>query len=260
VYCLRSTAHAARVALALIVAAAPAGAALGQESAPPPPPASGQHGAGAPSQPGPSSPTVGGASLSDFRTTLDHLDAVLLRLLAERFRTTKRIDDYRRRNGPAARDEAGEKLQLQKIRELAAPLGLDPEVVQRIFRTVVDAAAPERDARSTAGSRRSGAKADASEWSDLRASLENLDTALLRLLAERFRTTEKVGEFKRRQGLPARDEAREAAQLQRARTLAASVGLDPELAQRLYRIIFDAVVANHQRVREPSRGGRPGSP
>jgi chorismate mutase len=93
------------------------------------------------------------------------------------------------------------------------------------------------------------------QLSDLRTTLDNLDAALIRLLAERFRTTQKIGEYKRRHGLPARDEAREKLQLQRAREMASSAGLDPELAQRVFRVIFDAVVENHQRLlREKPRG------
>jgi chorismate mutase len=210
---------------------------------------------------------VGATGLLDFRTTLDNLDAVLLRLLAERSRTTRKVRDYRRRHHLPARDEAAEQLELQTARELARASGLDPELVQRLFNMLSDPVSSTDDAASSrrtggasdrartarTGTRLEGRKRRAPEL-DLQATLANLDAALVRLLAERFRTTQKVGEYKRQHGLPARDEARENAQLERARGLAASVGLDPEIAGRVFRLVFDAVVANHERLRKPPSG------
>ncbi|MFN3648947.1 MAG: chorismate mutase [Armatimonadota bacterium] len=252
--CLSPTVRASWLVIALSAVTLPGGIAQGQISVSPA--SDGDRSVAAPPSPAASD---GQPSLADFRATLDNLDAVLLRLLAEQSRAAKRLGEYRHRHGLPARDEAGEKLRLRKARDQAKPVGLDPEVVDNIFRTALEGALLRPGDRAPGTDRESAPKPAPSELSDLQASLENLDGALVRLLAERFRTTEKVGVFKSRQGLPARDEVREGAQLQRARLLANSVGLDPEVAQRVFRLIFDAVVANHQRLQEQSRDKGPAS-
>jgi chorismate mutase len=195
---------------------------------------------------------AGGTGLSDFRATLDNLDAVLLRLLAERSRVLRQMGDYRRKHHLPAHDESWDQRHAESLVELAGASGLDAELVRRLFQLLNDGINPGRDTPARRGTVREGAARKAPAVRELEASLDNLDTAVVRLLAERFRTTQKVGEYKRQNGLPARDEARESGQLERARGLAASVGLDPEVAQRVFRMIFDAVVANHERLRQPS--------
>ena len=53
----------------------------------------------------------------------------------------------------------------------------------------------------------------------LRASIDNMDAALVHLLAERFKITQQVGELKAAHGLPPADPAREAQQIERLRAL-----------------------------------------
>ena len=43
------------------------------------------------------------------------------------------------------------------------------------------------------------------ELLEMRHSIDNIDAALIHLLAERFKQTRKVGELKARQGLPPAD-------------------------------------------------------
>jgi chorismate mutase len=83
---------------------------------------------------------------------------------------------------------------------------------------------------------------------DLRKSLDNIDNALLYLLAERFRVTHKVGLYKKQHGLPPVDEAREAAQFARIDALAQQTGLDPAFAAKMLRLIIDQVVAEHKQI------------
>ncbi|MFQ3595085.1 MAG: chorismate mutase, partial [Sphingomonadaceae bacterium] len=45
---------------------------------------------------------------------------------------------------------------------------------------------------------------------DFRRSIDNIDAALVHLLAERFKITKRVGAFKAASGLPPADPAREA--------------------------------------------------
>ncbi|MEI5617091.1 chorismate mutase, partial [Streptomyces brasiliscabiei] len=47
----------------------------------------------------------------------------------------------------------------------------------------------------------------------LRGSIDNIDAALIHMLAERFRATQQVGVLKARHGMPASDPAREEQQI-----------------------------------------------
>ncbi|BFM48751.1 chorismate mutase [Marinomonas sp. THO17] len=80
---------------------------------------------------------------------------------------------------------------------------------------------------------------------DYRDSIDNIDNAILAMFAERFKVTNKVGQYKAEQGLPAKDETREAAQFERISGLAETYGLDPEFARDLLRTVIDKVVQNH---------------
>lgn len=81
---------------------------------------------------------------------------------------------------------------------------------------------------------------------EYRRSIDNIDAALVFLLAERFRITEKVGFYKKENGLPAEDSGREERQERRLSELAASAGLDPELAVQFFRQISSEVKRKHQ--------------
>jgi chorismate mutase len=83
-----------------------------------------------------------------------------------------------------------------------------------------------------------------------RDSIDNLDAALIYLISERFKLTQKVGEFKRDRSLPPADPAREERQIARLRALAQQSHLDPDFAERLLRFIIDEVIHNHERIRK----------
>ncbi len=78
-----------------------------------------------------------------------------------------------------------------------------------------------------------------------RSSIDNIDAALVYMLAERFKITQKVGAYKVKAGLPAADTGREAAQIDRLRTLAASAELDAEFTEKFLRFIIDEVIRHH---------------
>jgi chorismate mutase len=67
---------------------------------------------------------------------------------------------------------------------------------------------------------------------DLRASIDNIDAALVHLLAERFKITKAVGAHKKSVGLPPADPGREQEQIARLRELAEAAGLDPTFSDR----------------------------
>ena len=79
----------------------------------------------------------------------------------------------------------------------------------------------------------------------LRDSIDNIDAALVHLLAERFKFTQQVGELKARTGLPPADPSREAEQIARLRALAATAKLDPEFAEKFLNFIIKEVIRHH---------------
>lgn len=81
---------------------------------------------------------------------------------------------------------------------------------------------------------------------DFRESIDNIDAALVFLLAERFKVTQKVGAYKAAAGLAPADPGREAAQIARLRTLAAQARLDPEFSEKFLRFIIDEVIRHHE--------------
>jgi chorismate mutase len=83
------------------------------------------------------------------------------------------------------------------------------------------------------------------ELQRLRASIDNIDAALVHLLAERFKCTQRVGEFKATHGLPPADPAREAEQIKRLRDLAAAAKLDPDFAEKFLNFIVQEVIRHH---------------
>ncbi|HSG32988.1 MAG TPA: chorismate mutase [Sphingomonadaceae bacterium] len=78
-----------------------------------------------------------------------------------------------------------------------------------------------------------------------RKSIDNIDAALIHMLAERFRITQAVGEHKARVGLPASDPAREQHQIAKLRALAVEADLDPEFSEKFIRFVIDEVIRHH---------------
>lgn len=83
--------------------------------------------------------------------------------------------------------------------------------------------------------------------SSFRKSIDNIDAALIHMLAERFRITQAVGEHKAASGLPASDPAREQAQIARLRALAVEADLDPEFSEKFIRFVIDEVIRHHRK-------------
>ncbi|WP_295576197.1 chorismate mutase [uncultured Microbacterium sp.] len=80
---------------------------------------------------------------------------------------------------------------------------------------------------------------------DLRASIDNIDAALIFLLAERFRCTKQVGVLKAQHGMPASDPTREEQQIERLRRLSVDADLDPEFAQKWFSFVVAEVIRHH---------------
>ena len=81
-----------------------------------------------------------------------------------------------------------------------------------------------------------------------RQSIDNIDAAIVFMLAERFKTTQAVGRYKAEVGLPPADPGREARQVERLRGLAKQADLDPDFTEKFLRFIIDEVIRHHQRL------------
>ena len=101
--------------------------------------------------------------------------------------------------------------------------------------------APHTDERTTAGQ-------IPQELLEIRHSIDNIDAALVYLLAERFSHTQRVGRLKARHGLPAADPAREAVQIARLRSLAAGARLDPDFAEKFLQFLVEEVIRHHRAI------------
>lgn len=86
------------------------------------------------------------------------------------------------------------------------------------------------------------------ELDNFRKTIDNLDAALVHILAERFRCTQQVGKLKADYDLPASDKAREARQVARLRKLAEESDLDPVFAEKFLKFIVADVIRHHEQI------------
>ena len=86
------------------------------------------------------------------------------------------------------------------------------------------------------------------ELARLRASIDNIDAALIHILAERFKCTQAVGVYKATHGLPPADPARETQQIARLRALAQTAKLDPDFAEKFLNFIVSEVIRHHEAI------------
>ncbi|PIO50639.1 chorismate mutase [Leucobacter sp. OAMLP11] len=84
----------------------------------------------------------------------------------------------------------------------------------------------------------------------LRSSIDNIDAALIHMLAERFKCTQAVGQLKAEHEMPASDPGREARQIARLRELAEGANLDPEFAEKWFNFVVAEVIHHHVRIAE----------
>lgn len=80
-----------------------------------------------------------------------------------------------------------------------------------------------------------------------RKSIDNIDAALVHILAERFRITQAVGAYKAANALPPADPSRERDQIARLRSLAEKAELDPEFGEKFLRFVIDEVIRHHEK-------------
>lgn len=87
------------------------------------------------------------------------------------------------------------------------------------------------------------------QLNNYRESIDNIDAALVFMLAERFKITKAVGYYKKEYDLPPGDPTREQEQVERLRALAKSANLDPEFSEKFLNFIITEVIQHHERIR-----------
>lgn len=95
------------------------------------------------------------------------------------------------------------------------------------------------------------------QLTEIRQSIDNIDAALIHMLAERFRCTQRVGVLKAKHGLPPSDPAREQRQIARLKSLAHESHLDPEFAEKWFNFVVAEVIHHHDQIK--SNGAPPAS-
>jgi len=83
---------------------------------------------------------------------------------------------------------------------------------------------------------------------DLRASIDNIDAAIVYMLAERFRCTEEVSRLKAAHRLPPADPTRESEQIARLRWLAEDAHFNPDFTEKYLSFIISHVIRHHEAV------------
>ena len=86
------------------------------------------------------------------------------------------------------------------------------------------------------------------ELTGLRRSIDNIDAAVVHMLAERFKATQRVGRLKAEHKLPPADPERERDQITRLRELAAGAHLDPVFAEKFLNFIIAEVIRHHEAI------------
>jgi chorismate mutase len=89
----------------------------------------------------------------------------------------------------------------------------------------------------------------------LRSSIDNLDAAIIHMLAERFKLTRRVGLLKAEHALPPSDPGREKRQVERLHRLADEAGLDPAFAEKFLAFVIREVIQHHEEIAREAAGG-----
>ena len=81
---------------------------------------------------------------------------------------------------------------------------------------------------------------------DLRDNIDDIDTAIVRLLAERFRCTDAIGKLKAQHCLPSPDPGRKAEQVAHLRDQAALGKLGPDFAEKFLAFVSHELIRRYE--------------
>ena len=89
---------------------------------------------------------------------------------------------------------------------------------------------------------------DCASMQQLRVQIDKLDRQLIEMLVIRAGYIDRAAELKPGEGLPARIPDRVEEVVENVRAKADATGMDPDLAERLWRILIDWSIAREERV------------
>ena len=75
--------------------------------------------------------------LQSLRESIDNFDAILIHLLAERFKCTKRVGALKARLGLPSADPGREAEQIKRLRALAESTHLDPDFAEKLLAFII---------------------------------------------------------------------------------------------------------------------------
>lgn len=81
--------------------------------------------------------TLAQFQLSQFRASIDNLDAILIHTLAERFKLTKDVGKLKALHKLPPADKDREAQQIERLRALAQQSGLDPAFAEKFLNFIV---------------------------------------------------------------------------------------------------------------------------
>lgn len=84
---------------------------------------------------------------------------------------------------------------------------------------------------------------------EFRKKIDKIDQKLLKILAERFKVTQKIGQYKKRYSLPLRDKERERQLLKNLDNLAKKLKLNQKLVREIFQAILKTVRGNHRKIK-----------
>lgn len=87
-----------------------------------------------------------------------------------------------------------------------------------------------------------------STMAELRVEIDALDAQLIALLADRTRLIARAAEIKQGAGLPARIPSRVEDVVEKVRAAATRAGVDPALAEKIWREMMEHFIAQEERV------------
>jgi len=77
--------------------------------------------------------------LEELRKQVDALDSEIIRLISERMKVTREIGQKKKEAGTPIEDKNREKIVLERARNLALEMGLNPEDIKRIYQRILTA-------------------------------------------------------------------------------------------------------------------------
>jgi monofunctional chorismate mutase len=84
----------------------------------------------------------------------------------------------------------------------------------------------------------------------LRKQIDKLDSKLVEILAKRKNITTKVGKLKAKNNFPAVDPNRENKQFNNLKQKAINLGVDPNLASDILKLIIESTVKSHNLIKD----------